>query len=112
MSNVAKGFGVGDTVFVWFKDSIALEATPQSRVVADVRVIDSGNVAEVSFTTGEKIMDGATTAQRVFTTQALCATGIINAAIIRYDATAQLDATTSAASTAAQPTLGLCRSSS
>ena len=111
MAAVSKGYGVGDTVYVWYKDSVTLEATPQSRVVSDVRVLDSGNVAEVSFTNGDKILDGATTAQRVFTTQALCATAIISAAILRYDATAQLDATTSAASTAGQPTLGLCRSS-
>ncbi len=108
-TNVAKGFAIGDTVYVWFKDSLTLEMLPQSRVVADVRVITSGNVAEISFTTGEKILDGSTTAQRVFTTQALCATAIVSAAITRYAAAVALDATTSSASTAGQTATALVR---
>lgn len=111
MSAVSKAYGVGDTVYVWFKDSLTLESLPVAKVVADVRVLTSANVAEVTFTTGEKIQDGATTEQRVFTTQALCANAIIDAVILRYDACAVLNSTLSGVSTAGQPTLGLCRNS-
>lgn len=112
MSAVSKAYGVGDTVYVWFKDSTTLESLPQSKVVANVRVLNSSNVAEVTFTTGEKIMDGATTEQRVFTTQALCAAAIVDAAILRYAAAVVLDtATQSGASTAAQTATGLIRKS-
>lgn len=110
MSNIAKGFAVGDTVYVHFKDIVSLNKLPQTRVVADCRVIDSGNVAEISFTTGEKILDGASTAQRVFTTQALCANAIIDAVILDFDACAVLNTTLSGASTASAATLGLVRS--
>lgn len=110
-ANVAKGFGIGDTVYVWFDKSNALEMLPQARVVADVRTLDSTNDAEVSFTTGEKILDGPSAAQRVFTTQALCATAIVSAAITRYTPAVLLDATTSGASTAAQPSTTLVRKS-
>lgn len=109
--SISKGFSVGDTVFVWFDKSPTLEMLPQSRVVADVRVLDSSNDAEVSFTSGEKVLDGPSAAQRVFTTQALCATAIVSAAITRYNAASLLDATTSGASTAGQPTTGLIRKS-
>lgn len=109
MAAVAKSYGVGDTVFVWYKDSGALEALPQSRIVSDVRVLDAGNVAEVTFTNGDKILDGATTAQRVYTTQALCAKGIIDAVILRYTACVLLDTTTSGASTAGAASTTLVR---
>lgn len=107
---VSKSYGVGDTVYVWFHDSYTLQALPQSRVVRNVNVIAGTNEATVEFTTGEKVTDGAT--QRVFTTQALCAAAIISDTISRFDACAVLDTgTTSGASTAGQPTLGLVRSS-
>ncbi len=111
MSNVAKGFPVGGTVYVWFKESFSMEMLPQTRIVADVRVLDSSNDAEITFTTGEKIMDGASLAQRVFTTQALCAAAIMTGAILRYSDVAILDETLSDVSTAGQFTQGLCRSS-
>lgn len=111
MAAVSKGYGVGDTVYVWFKDSLSMEMLPQSRVVANVDVQTSGNVAKVTFTTGESIMDGATTEQRVFTTQALCAAAIVSAAITRYTACVLLDTTTSGASTAGQPSTTLVRKS-
>lgn len=113
MAAVSKGYGVGDTVYVHYKDSSTLRFLPQSRVVAKVEVIDGTNIANVHFTNGDSIQDGASTAQRVFTTQALCAAAMITAVITDYDACAVLDTgTTSGASTAGQPTLGLVRSSS
>lgn len=110
---VSKGYGVGDTVYVHYKDSNSLRYLPQARVVASVDVIDSGNIANVKFTDGSQVQDGSSTAQRVFTTQALCAAAMITAVIADFDACAVLDTgTTSGASTAGQPTLGLVRSSS
>lgn len=108
---VSKGYGVGDTVYVWFKDSNSLRFLPNSRVVASVNVIDGTNVANVTFTDGSQIQDGSSTAQRVFTTQALCAAAIINNVITDYTACVLLDTTTSAASTAGQPSTTLCRKS-
>lgn len=110
MAAVSKAYGIGDTVYVWFHDSYTLQSLPQSRVVRNVTVNTATNEAVVEFTTGEKVTDGATA--RVFTTQALCAAAIISDVITRYDACAVLDTgTTSGASTAGQPTLGLVRSS-
>ena len=110
MAAVSKGYGVGDTVFVHYKDSTSLRFLPASRVVASVDVISGTNVANVSFTNGDKIQDGATTAQRVFTAQALCANAMIDAVILDFDACAVLNTTTSGASTASAATLGLTRS--
>lgn len=110
LAAVAKAYGVGDTVFVHFKDNIALNKLPQSRVVQEVRVLDGTNIAEVTFTSGEKISDGATTSQRVYTTQVLCANAMIDAVILDFDACAVLNTTTSGASIAAATTLGLVRS--
>lgn len=110
MSAVSKSYGVGDTVYVWFSDSLAMESLPQSRVVSSVDVQTSGNVAKVTFTTGESVMDGSTTEQRVFTTQALCAKAIVDAAITRYTAAVALDTgTTSGSSTSGQVATTLIR---
>lgn len=112
MAAVSKGYGVGDTVYVHYKDSNTLRYLPQSRVVSSVDVIDSGNVANVEFTNGDPVQDGASTAQRVFTTQALCAAAMITAVIADFDACALLDTgSTSDASTSGQPVLGLARNS-
>ena len=112
LAAISKAYGNGDTVYVWFSDSPTLGTAPQSRVVAEVRDYDSANTAQVTFTTGEKVTDGASTAQRVFTTQALCAKAITDWVISTYGATAALDTgTTSGASTVAQPTTGLIRKS-
>lgn len=109
MSAVSKSYGIGDTVYVWFHDSYTLQTLPQSRVVRNVTVNTAGNEAVVEFTTGEKVTDGATA--RVFTTQAACATAIINDVISRYDACVDLDTTTSGASTSGQVATGLIRKS-
>lgn len=111
LAAVSKAYGVGDTVWVWYHNSYTLESAPQSRIVEEVNVDSSLNAATVSFTNGQSVVDGEP--PRVFTTQALCAKAIVDAAIIRYDATVNLDTgTTSGASTAALPALGLVRSSS
>lgn len=109
MAAVSKGYGVGDTVYVHYKDSSALRFLPQSRVVASVDVIDGTNIANVKFTNGDSIQDGASTAQRVFTTQPLCAKAIIDAVITDYTACVLLDTTTSGASTAGATATTLIR---
>jgi hypothetical protein len=111
MAAVSKGYGVGDTVYVFYKDHATLKFLPQSRVVKNVDVVTGTNTARVYFNEGEPIDDGASAAQRVFTTQALCANKIIDDVISEYDACAVLNSTTSGVSTAGQATLGLVRSS-
>lgn len=109
MSNVAKGFGSGDTVFVYYDKSPSLQLLPQSRVVADVRIIDGTNNAQVNFTNGDSIIDGPSSAQRVFTTQALCAAAIITNVIALYTPCVVFDTTLSGASTASNPATTLVR---
>ena len=109
MANVAKGWAVGDTVWVRYDDSISLQYTPQSRVVASADVNSSTNEAIVRFESGTSVTDGATV--RVYTTQALCATGMVTAAIAATAAAVALDATTSGASTSGQASSTLVRSS-
>lgn len=110
MAAVSKAYGVGDTVYVYYKNSSSLRFLPQSRVVSNVKVDSSGNSARVEFTNGDAVTD-VSTAQTVFTTQALCANAIIDDVLTDYDACAVLNSTTSGASTASQPTLGLARNS-
>lgn len=106
MANVSKGWAIGDTVWVHYTGSITNYWTPISRVVADVTVNSSGNESVVRFTSGDSVIDGATV--RVYTTQALCAAGIVTAVVAASAAAVALDATTSIVSTAgaASTTLG------
>lgn len=108
---VSKAYGVGDTVYVHYKDSSSLRFLPQERIVASVDVIDGTNIANVKFTNGDQIQDGSGSAERVFTTQALCAAGIIDSVITDYDACAVLDTgNTSDLSAAGNAITGLGRS--
>ena len=108
MSAVAKLYGVGDTVYVWYNGTITNYFTPVARTVSAVKVNTSGNYAVVEFSDGETIIDGAI--PTVFTTQLLCAIAITDAVIVASAATAILDTTnTSVASTIAQATTGLGR---
>lgn len=108
MANVSKGFGVGDTVWVRYPYTTNKGFTPQSRVVSSVDVLDGTNEATVHFTNGEPVVEGATV--RVYTTQALCATGIVNDVITQVTAAVLLDATLSGASTAGNASVTLIRS--
>ena len=110
MAAVSKTYGVGDTVYVYYRNSSTLRFAPQAKVVKAVRVDSSGNSALVEFTDGESVTDVAAD-QRVFTTEAACANKIIDDVISEYDACAVLNSTLSGASTAGQPTLGLARNS-
>jgi len=85
MADVAKIYGVGDNVFVFVDGN----DTPQARVVSKVQILTDTNEARVEFTAGNPVNDGAV--QRVFETQALCATAIIDAAIARLNPTVVLE---------------------
>lgn len=108
MAAVSKGYGVGDTVYVHYKGSSTLQFTPSSRVVKNVDTNTSGNNANVHFTDGESTIDVSTDV-RVYTTQTLCATGIIDWVITQSAAAAALDSTTSIVSTAGQASTTLGR---
>lgn len=111
MANVSKGYGVGDTVWVWYPfEETTLAWNPQSRVIGSVKILTAANLARVEFTNGAAVEDGSGAAERVFTTEALCATQIVDRTKANADAAAVLDATVSEASTAGQPTIGLGRS--
>ena len=107
MANVAKGYGIGDTVFVAYPFPSNDAFTPQSRVVKDVKVNSATNEAVVTFTNGVDVIDG--TVQTVFTTQALAAKAIFDDVIAKVDATVNLDTTLSVASTVGQTALSLGR---
>jgi len=107
MADVAKGYGVGDAVFVAYPHPDTLFFTPQARIVKKVDINTATNEAVVFFEVGEKVIDGAD--QTVFTTQALCATKIIDDIISKADATVNLDATTTTASAGGAAALSLGR---
>jgi len=106
MANVAKGWAIGDTVWVHYTGSITNQFIPASRVVKTVTVNSSTNESVVQFNSGDSVIDGATV--RVYTTQALCAAGIVTWVIAQSAAAVVLDATVSDASTGgnASTTLG------
>lgn len=107
MAAVSKGYGVGDTVYVWYNGSITDYFLPQSRVVKAVDVNTSTNSALVSFTNGVSITDG--TVQTVYTTQVLCANAIVSAVVAASAPVCVISDTLSEVSTAGQVsvTLGL-----
>lgn len=110
MAAVSKAYGVGDTVWVRYPFSGTTTGwAAVSRVVKEVKTTTSGNEATVSFTDGNDVTDGAT--QRVFTTQALASTAIVDEIISLSAATVEIDATLSGASTASQNAVSLRRSS-
>lgn len=85
MADVAKGYGVGDAVYVWYPGNVV----PQARTVKKVDILDAGNEANVEFEEGSSVQDGAI--QRVFDTEALCATAIIDDNIVQTAATVVLE---------------------
>ena len=107
MADVAKGWAIGDTVYVHYIDSTQNQFTPISRVTSRCEITTSTNEAKVSFTTGNPVIDGATVT--VYTTQALAAAGIATWAIAQSAAAVVLDATTSVVSTAGQSSATLGR---
>jgi len=107
MANISKSYGIGDTVWVWYNDSISTYFTPVSRVVSKVEVNSSTNEAVVSFTSGNPITDGAT--QTIYTTQALANTAVVSDVILKSAPAVTLDATLSGASTSGNASVTLIR---
>ena len=107
MANVAKTYGIGDTVFVAYPFPSSNYFTAQSRVVKSVDTNSATNEAIVKFTNGEDVVDGAVVT--VYATAALASAAIITDVIAKADAAAVLDATTSLGSTVGQPTLSIGR---
>lgn len=107
MANISKGWGVGDTVWVHYIGSNENQFIPVSRVVSKCDVNSSTNEAVVSFTSGNSVVDGAVVT--VYTTQALCAAGIVTWVIAQSAAAVVLDATLSISSTASQASSTLGR---
>jgi len=107
MAAVSKTYGVGDTVYVHYTDSIALQWLPVERVVSKVRVNSSSNEAVVEFTTGESVVDGATV--RVYTTQVAAVVAMVSYIITQSAAVVAIDTTTSVASTAGNTSTTLGR---
>lgn len=105
MAAVSKSYGIGDTVYVHYLNS-SLQWLPRSRTIKNVDTKSSGNSAVVHFTDGDPVTDvsGAVT---VYTTQVLCATGIVAWVIAQSAAAVVLDDTTSEVSTAGQASSSL-----
>jgi hypothetical protein len=105
---ITKGYSVGDTVYVMYPFSGDSSGwTAATRIVSKIDFVAASNEADVSFTTGNIIRDGAT--QTVFTTAALCSTAIVNKIITNAAAVVAVDPTTSGASTAGQVAVALVR---
>lgn len=110
MAALTISYSVGDTVYVRYAFPDSEYFAPATRVVSKIEVTASGDVATVSFTSGNTVIDSDATT-RVYTTAALCATAIVDDVISRVDAAVVLEggATNSIASTASQPALSLGR---
>ena len=105
---ITKGFSVGDTVYVRYPYSgTTVGWLPAARTVKSIDFIAASNECNVSFTDGAMVQDGAIV--RVFLTQALCATAIVNDIITNATPAVLLDPTTSSASTAGASAVTLCR---
>lgn len=106
---IAKGWDVGDTVYVRYPQTTTEYWTPQTRVVASCDIISAtDNKALVKFTSGNNVEDDDTTV-RIYTTEALCAAGIVTDVISNVAASVVLDATTSIVSTAGNSSTTLGR---
>lgn len=109
---ITKGFSVGDTVYVRYPYSgTTIGWYPETRTVSAINFTAASDVCSVTFTDGLPV-DDSTATPRVYTTAALCATGIVSDIITLSATTVELDATTSSASTAGQNAVSLRRGSS
>lgn len=101
-------YSVGDTVYVTYPFPDSLYFTPTSRVVSKIELTAAADVATVSFTSGNQVVDSDAT-QRVYLTETLAATAIVSDVITRSAAAVALDSTTSIVSTAGQASTTLGR---
>lgn len=106
MANVAKGWAIGDTVYVHYRNTIN-QFVSQTRVVSRANINSSTNESVIEFESGNNVIDGAVVT--VFTTAALCSNAILDWVITETVAAATLDAETSVASTVSQASTTLGR---
>lgn len=93
---ISKSFSVGDTVYVAYEYGANSRGfLPATRTVSNITFIGASDVAVVSFSDGEAIND-STAAQKVYTTQAACATAIVNDIISKSTALVALETTPTA----------------
>lgn len=108
MAAVSLAFEVGDTVYCNYPYPDSLYFDVQTRVVSQIKLTGAGEVATISFTSGNDITysDASPT---VFTTAAAAAAANITDVISRSAANVALDTTTSIASTAGNTSTTLGR---
>jgi hypothetical protein len=91
MTAISKSFSVDDTVYVRYEYGPNSRGfLPATRIVSNIKFIDDSDVCIVSFASGESINDSPVE-QRVFTTQAACATAIANDIISKSTALVSLE---------------------
>ncbi len=105
---IAIDYEKGDSVFVAYPFPSNNYFKAQARTVDKVEVVDVGDVANVTFTDGEPVVD-SNAAQTVFTTEPLADKAIVNDVITRSAAAVASDAELSIVSTAAQASVTLGR---
>ena len=105
---IAIDYEVGGTVFVAYPFPNSLAFVAQTRVVTKVNVTASGDVATVSFASGNDVSD-SNAAPTIYTTEALASAAIVTDVITKVAAAVVLDATTSIVSTAGNSSTTLGR---
>lgn len=105
---ISIAYEVGEEVFVAYPFPSENFFNAQSRIVKEVRVLASGDDALVKFEDGNDVQD-SDSAPTVFTSVELASTAIVDDIIVRSNAVANIDPTTSLGSTVSQPTLNLGR---
>ena len=91
MASISKAFSVSDTVYVRYEYGANSRGfLPATRTVASIDFIATSDVCVVTFTDGETVNDSVAT-QRVYTTQAACATAIADDLISKSAALVALE---------------------
>jgi hypothetical protein len=104
----SKGYDIGDTVYVNYDISGSNNWDPVSRVVATIRATGTGNVATVTFSTGNQIVD-SDASSTVYTTEAAAAAARVTEVISNSASVVATDTTTSIVSTAGNSSTTLGR---
>lgn len=96
MASISKSFSVGDTVYVRYDyGANSVGFLPATRTVSNIEFIAASDVCVVSFSDGAAINDSTAT-QRVYTTQAACATAIVDDLISKSAALVALESSPTA----------------
>jgi hypothetical protein len=86
MAALTVSYSVGDTVYVTYPFPDSLYFSAQSRVVSQIKLTAAGDVAVVSFTSGNQVQDSDAT-PRIYLTEALASTAIVDDIISRSAST-------------------------